>query len=68
MTAVQRWYASDLPITDAGFPTHDDAYREKMKLYCGYKSICMRCEHSCKQWNSKSLRIIYCPAMDRRAK
>ena len=68
MTTVQRWYASDLPMTDAGFPTHNDVYKDKMKLYGGFKRECKRCPHECKQWDSKTLRIIYCPAMVRRAR
>ena len=74
MTTVRRWRVSnlpmstDMPMTGVGFKTHDDVYKDKMKLYGGFKRECKRCPHECKQWDSKSLRIIYCPAMDRRAK
>jgi len=63
MTAVNRFKLSDMPMSDAGFPTHDDIQGERMKLYGGYKPMCMRCALQCKQWNCKTLEIIYCPGM-----
>ena len=57
MTKVDRFHISDMAMSITGFSVKDKYHEEKMKLYGGYKPECIKCEHSCKQWNCPGLTI-----------
>ena len=64
---IRGFRPSDMSIlTSTGFKTKDYDYEQMKKRYKGYKSVCIKCNHSCKQWDCDTLIIKYCPKMDGR--